>query len=714
MKNDHLIGLWLGVAVLMGTSAEVSALTVGQIRGGAVLGQPLQLSVPVQVAADENISASCFNAEVWYGDSRQDSGRTSVSLDAGTGSQSAAVRVFSSAPISEPVVHVNLHAGCRDKITRRYTVLADAMTLPSAPVPAASVPAGGTASSVAAVSISGISKDSVSASQIPGAAPPVGASVPTAKPRIAKAWGAGASLKLTPSEVKTPAPSRATSQSAQVAQVEALEKRVVAVEEWKTQLSNPDGSPRGDERIKAIESDLKGLQTLAARNQQNVQILTQAVDKIQAERSDNGLLYTLGLLLAACVAALGFVLARLRGRIQQAMPWWRAGEPSVHNQAVRPTGGNARSLTPEPVTPPPAAKPSAPTHVPKTEAVPDGVNVDLDIDIPQQAAVPSAPVAPAVAPSAPDRGDKRDFQASVTSSLRAINTREMLDVRQQAEFFMALGQHDDAIKALESSIHASADSNPLVYLDLLRVLHTLSRKSEFDRYRSEFNHIFTGKVPAYTTFHDEGLGLEAYPDICRQIAELWPSDDAIDYIEQCMVRTPEDGEDDGFDMDAFRDLLMLHGMLRRMEDVTDSNLLPFIAARTSAPQGAPAPSSGALAGMSAPLPATPATAAQASAAPLLAATPEPEVPPLPVLQVPSAQSLEQAPQQIGVLEAGDPQADLAAASRDLNMEPGAEAAGSALDLELDLDLAAEEKPGNLIDFDISAGSEEVKGVSSKG
>jgi hypothetical protein len=155
----------------------------------------------------------------------------------------------------------------------------------------------------------------------------------------------------------------------------------------------------------------------------------------------------------------------------------------------------------------------------------------------------------------------------------------MLDVRQQAEFFMALGQHDEAIKVLESSINESAEANPLVYLDLLKLFHTLSRRAEFDRYRDDFNLQFTGLVSGYARFQMEGNGLDNYADICNQIVALWPSDDALDYIEMCLVRQPQDEPGQGFDLEAFRDLLTLHGVLRRLDSAVDSAMVPFSASR---------------------------------------------------------------------------------------------------------------------------------------
>ena len=36
----------------------------------------------------------------------------------------------------------------------------------------------------------------------------------------------------------------------------------------------------------------------------------------------------------------------------------------------------------------------------------------------------------------------------------------MLDIRQQAEFFMTLGQHEEALNLLEDHIRQSSQSNP--------------------------------------------------------------------------------------------------------------------------------------------------------------------------------------------------------------------------------------------------------------
>jgi hypothetical protein len=218
----------------------------------------------------------------------------------------------------------------------------------------------------------------------------------------------------------------------------------------------------------------------------------------------------------------------------------------------------------------------------KEKAVSSGVDIEVGESGYKELSTATVPKAQSVSALELKRSDKRDFGHSGAGTLRAINTKEMFDVRQQADFFMALGQHDEAIKVLEQSNAESQESNPLVLLDLLKILHTLSRRNEFDRYRPEFNLLFTGIVPPYEGFLNEGNGLESYPDIVDQIVKLWPSDDATDFIEHCMVRAPEDEPSQGFDLEAFRELLILHGILRRIDNVEmDSGLMPFSANRTT-------------------------------------------------------------------------------------------------------------------------------------
>lgn len=147
---------------------------------------------------------------------------------------------------------------------------------------------------------------------------------------------------------------------------------------------------------------------------------------------------------------------------------------------------------------------------------------------------------------------------------------------------MTLGQHEEAVGLLKDSLDRSADSNPLVYLDLLKVLHTLGRKVEYDQYRAEFNALFTGYVPPYAEFNQAREGLESSPDVCQAICARWPSQEVVDYIEASMVRAPGQEPVRGFELEAFRDLLLLHSIAQRMASDVDTGLQPFSAVRAMA------------------------------------------------------------------------------------------------------------------------------------
>ncbi|MGI9133234.1 MAG: hypothetical protein ACR2I0_04715 [Rhodoferax sp.] len=104
---------------------EGSALTLGRARGAAWIGQTLDLSVAVQIDSGSSESALCADADVFYSESRQDPARVRVTQEPGAEPDSVLLRVVASAIVDEPVVTVYLRAGCLQKVTRKYVLLAD-------------------------------------------------------------------------------------------------------------------------------------------------------------------------------------------------------------------------------------------------------------------------------------------------------------------------------------------------------------------------------------------------------------------------------------------------------------------------------------------------------------------------------------------------------------------------------------------------------------
>lgn len=591
-KNRFVI---LGVA-LFWAAASSHAMTLGRARGAVLLGQPLKLSVPIQLESGEGLSALCFDAEVFYGDTRQDASRVAVSIDQTQPTQTAGVSVTSSANVDEPVVTVYLRAGCEYKSTRRFVLLADLATEVQQPVlnrggAAQSIPLEGEPKKQSDAVGSAVKplpvKRRISVASEVGSEPlalltPAPKRPPVRRPR----------LQLSPVDLTVERdPTLRLSNELHLGETENLQKRAEFAALWKSLNANPQDILTEDSRRQSMETDLKGLQAATAKNKQTLQELSSRLEAAEAQRYANPLVFGLISLLVLCSLGFAYLLFRMRQGGQAALPWWgneefserfeKSSPPEVDND---PYALESRSVLSEvDVSPAAGLKPV----VEKVATTLTEVDIDLYLGDPSVAKEHDGSIrgesrSPAPAASSISRATgNADFANSMPGTLRSINTQEMLDVRQQADFFMTLGQHDEALGVLKDCVDGSTESNPLVYLDLLRILHSLGRKAEFDFYRSEFNSIFSGQVPIYTAFNHRGEGLEAYPDICRTIDELWPSESAIAYIEKCLVRDVRGDAKQGIELDAFRDLLMLHGMAGRIASSSDSGLLPFIASRVS-------------------------------------------------------------------------------------------------------------------------------------
>ena len=594
----------LGTAALC-LAISSPALTLGRARGAVLLGQPLKLTVLIQTDPQDDPYSQCFEADVFYGDSKQDASRVTVSSNVTAGSQSGTVVVNASARVDEPVVTVYLRAGCEHKTTRSFVLLADLASegqpapaggREQAPaqspitLPAATAPGTGAVDRLAvakpAKPVKAVKRSTKVQPSEPVAATTV--AILLAKPVAPRR----AHLKLAPLDLTIERdPTLKLSSELVLGEGEDLQKRAEAVALWRSLNASPQDILNADKRRLSIETDLKGLQAVTAKNNQTLQDLTARLGKAESERYLNPLVYGLLAFLLACCAGVAFAWWRMRQAGQNMTPWWRDGGVSVKSEWA-----DAVHTVP----------PSLPTQIPVEElsesvfeVAPALTEVDIDVHLGKPhtpAAVVAAQVAQRRSVPVPNVAVARaaghvDFSNSMNASLKALNTREMLDVRQQAEFFMTLGQHEDAIGMLKDSIDGSPDSNPLVYLDLLRLLHTLGRKTEFDQYRDDFNALFTGRVPAYTEFNQSQAGLaQAYPDVCKEISARWPTQEAVDYIEQHLVRAPGDDPSHGFDLEAFRDLLMLHGMARRIISSLDTGFQPFSAVRGAAVETSPSPS----------------------------------------------------------------------------------------------------------------------------
>jgi hypothetical protein len=583
----------LAIALLC-AMASSSSMTLGKARGAVLLGQPLKLTVPIQLDSGEVPSVLCFEAEVFYGDARLDASRVTVSSDYSQQTQSGSVHVTSSVNVDEPVVSVYLRGGCEYRTTRRFVLLADMATETAMPMDGiATGPQ--TGGRIAAQQASRVSEVSVPNSTTAKMRPVAEASSPPVSQASAQSLPKDNAirrphLKLVPIDLTQERdPTLKLTNDLYLGESENLQRRTEAAALWKSLNATPQDILSADNRRQAMDTDLKGLQVATSKNRATLQTLANRLEAAESQRYANPLVYGLfAILVLFCIGAFyAFFTGRVGGLAT--LPWWRTQEIlkepplSTDHSSGDDAPGQAKRSRSDPLN---TSRDVVYTPaVEKAAAALTEVDIDLLLDEPslltegKTAGVERSSGHTPVLSSTSKAEGHIDFAHSMSASLRAVSTQEMLDVRQQADFFMTLGQHDEALRLLQNCVDVNLDSNPLVYLDLLRVLHTLGRKVEFDNYRTEFNALFSGHVPVYAAFNQGGHGIEAYPDICHAIESFWPSEQATGYIEKCLVRDDSDERAQGMDLEAFRDLLMLHGIAKRIESSSESALMPFMTAK---------------------------------------------------------------------------------------------------------------------------------------
>ena len=592
----------LGAALLC-SAFGASGLTIDRALGGIVLGKPLDLTVKVLLSPDEELSGLCANVDVMFGETMQEPSRITVTTETGAAANSLNLRVRSISNVDEPVVVLEVRAGCKQTVSRRLVLLSDLSAdlsptvMPSTAVKQALV-------QPVVVSVPLVTALNVTTAQTaaePGSGKPAKPSLPPPvvriKPKVAVvAFSSllGSSpdlrprLKLAPIDLSQDwDPMLKATFEMLTPPADDLNKRREAAAYW--HLLNL--SPKEALRLTAQEDELKQLKLMMAKSQQQMQELNQQLQNAEEQRFSNPLVYALIGLLVALLGGAAFIYHRLGGKGMKDVQWWKASHQSAEFKSVDLNSlDDNHDALPGAVVPAsqsPAtnsgttrdtgtAKPRKPTAVPvQTDVSHTEVSIsqmpadELDFELDGEPDAAQASLSPTA--------DHKDFENSISGSMRSINTHDMLDVRQQAEFFMTLGQCEDAIDMLQNSIKQNEDANPLVYLDLLKMLHTLSRKTEYDSIRQDFNRIFTGRVPPYIAFNEPTKGLDSYPELCEKIVAGWPSKPVVDFIEQCLLRGSVNISSGRLDLEAFRDLLMLHSLANQFEASDDAQVESFSA-----------------------------------------------------------------------------------------------------------------------------------------
>ncbi|MEK8052215.1 hypothetical protein AACH10_18330 [Ideonella sp. DXS22W] len=146
---------------------------------------------------------------------------------------------------------------------------------------------------------------------------------------------------------------------------------------------------------------------------------------------------------------------------------------------------------------------------------------------------------------------------------RDVTVEELLDLEQQVDFFMVLGQEDAAIDLLVGHIRSTGGTSPLPYLKLLEVYRQQGQAEAYERTRSRFNLRFNAYAPDWEADLEAGRLLEDYPGVVERLQRLWAAPlDAMAELEALLFRRQE-GE--LFELPAYRELLLLYAVARDLD-----------------------------------------------------------------------------------------------------------------------------------------------------
>lgn len=612
-SNMHLRRAVAAWCLLLCAPLAVQALSLGRTRGAVLLGQPLNVAVAASVdAQEETPEAACFSAEVFYGDNRQSAQNVALSV-ARSSPTELTLRVRASGIVDEPVVTVYVKAGCTQSSSRRYVLLPDApsepalagvfsppVNIPLGPAPStkarpivtrnAGEPATGSAGNNSASKTGSVerraesarlraqrSAQTESAQQQTVQVKPANSTskllAPDATNTVTKPLNKSR-LKLDLLDVTSPLEPSLRASSELLTQPTAdAGARAQAALIWRAINAKPEDVLRDAQRLQSIEAEVRGMQDVTKRQTQELSTLKSDLVRAQQERYANPLVYLLGLLaLAALGGAIYFY--RLGRRLNS--PWWgsiskfdanadgrradRARTGGMRTGSGSQADGIASGQSAEPTGWQAVAVAGAGTTVqPQSVGMSSGayrLPGKLDGAGKQRTAETTD------GHNAPWRQSLvSDFEPNMTGTVRVVNAEELFDIQQQADFFLSLGQHAQAIDILKNHIGENVETSALAYLDLFSIYHQVGQREEFEELRGDFNMVFNAQVPRFDDYGHSSRGLEQYETAISRIQELWPSPKVLEVIEESIFRKPElDGQP--FELTAYRELMLLYAMAK--------------------------------------------------------------------------------------------------------------------------------------------------------
>jgi pilus assembly protein FimV len=571
------------------------ALSVGQVRANAVLGQPLSLAVPVTVAEGEELIADCVSADIIAGDYKVPPQNVRTRVSPGRTATEGIVRITTTGVVEEPVLSVTVSVGCTNKASRTVTLFADPppVSLPETlPPVAASAPAAQSAAQPAEPDATTApapraTPAPVVRKAVPRRSPSTAAVITPPRARIvarpARAPAgtevpSSAQAPVPPTSLAKPVPAQPPAGAASAGRP-ALKLEAVAAESGASEankastsqatamanaaLAAAEAASAAQARLKVLEEELAKLRLQSKQQAEQYTAMQAQLSKPRAMVADERVTWLVPLLGAmAGVFGLTSLWLWLRSRrvASRDAAWWDAQSEERDSESAKHFSHSRTAIVPR-VSRQSASDADAEgsaesrlsTHMPGG-LVPDSIAPSRGLDsMMSPRTVQGAPrAASAFAPPAAQQFDTAAFSVD-----------EQIDVEQQADFFIALGHDDEAIDLLMANLRSTGGGSPLPYLKLLEIHRRLGQREDYERTRDRFNQRFNSVAPDWSTDPHAGRALEQYPMVMGRIQHAWTSPlDAMVELEALLFGRSDNAE--VFDLPAYQEVLLLYQVAREL------------------------------------------------------------------------------------------------------------------------------------------------------
>ena len=570
--------------VLCVVSAGCWGLSLGQYAGQATMGRALEVHIPIGLATGEGAADLCPVVKVYFAEEVLPSGQVKVAIRSDAANGATELHVSTAAVLNEPYARIDVIAGCANQFSRQYTILADLPSIetprsPKAPVVVA-LPVSAALSAQPAVA-----PDQVHARSINGGPGDIGQSaivkpVRMAKDAIQSVAGSaqrggrvrddapvaqqGSRLKLDPVELVASLAQLAPSlrldgdnfSASDAVNPELEQRRAAARALWRAMNEAPEQVVTN-----AAKADSSGAEGLSLKAQLAAARQAEADLKVALDTEREGV-YTHPLVLALggglllALGGLAMLWLRRQTSEDEKRPWWK--RHTGHSPVTEKLTKNKK-------------EPSA-LHVAVQKLVPASkapIDIDVDTLFPPDSGLGEQQAYRDPSKDSNTHGPTtiggQDFLVStLMDGARSVATEELFDLQQQVEFFISLGQAEQAVDVLVNHLSDSHEPSPLAYLDLLRLYHDLDRRTDYEALRKDFNRLFSGAAPAFDEYSYSRRGLERYESALSRIQSLWPTPAVLDVIERSIFRQSSTQDHEVFDLEAYRELLLLYGIAREL------------------------------------------------------------------------------------------------------------------------------------------------------